>query len=94
MTNPDTDTIHRPKLEAPERVEVELVGGPAHGDRVWVRRDRRKVEVTYAAEDDGPEIPADGSRPKATQPAAVLLVYVRASEDALTAEFEDMELFG
>lgn len=99
-----TDEIHMPPGVAgrrqpapepeaqPERVTVLLEGGPAHGQTVSVRADRRRIEVPYAPEAETPEVPADGSRPKVKEITAFTLVYLRAAEDSETAAYHDLEM--
>ncbi len=76
----------------PERIEIELVGGLAHGQKVTVRADRRRIEVPYAPLGAALEIPADGSRPEVIEAIAFTLVYTRDNDTALTATFTDLEM--
>ncbi len=79
----------------PPRLSVQLVGGPAHGQTLLVRMDRKRIEVPYAAETSDAsdiEVPHDGVRPKPVEVSAVMLVYLRANEDATTAEYHDLEI--
>lgn len=74
--------------EKPDRIQVTLVGGPAHGAAVNIRADRRRIEVPYAP--DAPDI-GEGQR-VLTELKTFTLVYLRANEGALTAEYHDMEM--
>lgn len=89
---------------APEvvpQVEVELVGGPAHGRTIKVREDRQRIEVPYTVDtetvpeesDVELELGKDAApERKVAEVSAFTLVYLRPTADALTANFSDIEV--
>ncbi len=79
------------KADKVERVSVELVGGPLHGETVQVRKDRSRIELPYAPPEEEAETKYE-TRPAPLSVSGVLLVYTRETPESTVATFDSLEL--
>ncbi len=83
--------------EERERITVDLVGGPFHGERYTCWKATRTIERAWTPDTTPPETPPEDAadvehRPAPAEPFALTAWYVRDGQDALTATFDRFEV--